>query len=164
MTKYTSVDFDIESIELEYLLEYWKKLKKDQVLPFRHQFDPVAVPQCLKYIVLIDVKQNSPKYFIRLAGSAVNPAYMKPVAGRYMEDILKPQDLKVILPQYEYTIRHRVPTYMVGSAEMPSRVRLSYERLLLPMTTDGQNVDKLVIGIKFEDVKQELLDRPISKA
>lgn len=163
MTKFTSVDFDIASIELENLLEYWKELKQGQALPFRQQFDPVAVPQCLKYIVLLDVEEVSPRYCIRLAGSAVNPAHLKPITGRYIEEIFSKKDLDVILPQYEHSVQYGVPTFMHGSAEMLSHVFLKYERLILPMTSNGIRTDKLVVGIKFKDIKQGILDRPVYK-
>ncbi|USG59708.1 PAS domain-containing protein [Sneathiella marina] len=163
MTKYTDVDFDIKSTELADLLRYWREIKEDQTLPLRDQFNPAAVPQCLKYIVLLDVKEQTPTYYIRLAGSAVNPAYLEPISGRYLEHILAQKDLDTILPQYEHTVKFRVPTFMQGSANMPSNIRLSYERLILPASTDGRTVDKLIVGIKFADIKQELLDRPVYK-
>lgn len=163
MPKYAYVNFDIKSAELVDLLNYWKDLKGDQTIPLREQFNPTAVPQCLKYIVLLDVGELTPKYFIRLAGSAVNPAYLEPIAGRYLEHILSEKDLDDILPQYEHSIQFRVPTYMQGSAEMPSSKKLSYERLILPVTSNGNRVDKLIVGIKFMNIKQGLLDRPLYK-
>ncbi|MEH6526511.1 MAG: PAS domain-containing protein [Sneathiella sp.] len=163
MPKYPNVNFDIKSMELEDLLNYWKEIKEDQNLPLREQFNPAAVPQCLKYIVLLDVKEQTPKYFIRLAGSAVNPAYLEPITGRYLEQILSQKDLDEILPQYEHTVQFRVPTYMHGSADVRANIRLKYERLILPASSDGSSVDKLIVGIKFADIKQGLLDRPIYK-
>jgi hypothetical protein len=163
MTKYTNVNFDIKSMELVDLLNYWKEIKEDQVVPLRKQFSPTAVPQCLKYIVVLDVGEQTPKFYIRLSGSAVNPAYEEPISGRYLEHILSEKDQEDILPQYEHSVQFRVPTFMTGTVEVAPYIKLGYERLVLPVTSDGNRVDKLIVGIKFEDIKHGLLDRPLYK-
>lgn len=163
MTKCTTVNFDIKSTELEVLLNYWQEIRGDQTVPLREHFNPIAVPQCLKYILLLDVKEQPPKYFIRLAGSAVNPAFLEPIVGRYLEHIPSQEDLAEILPYYDLAVQFRAPTHMQGSIETPSKTRKHYESLILPLTSNGDRIDKLIVGLKFEDIKQGLLDRPLSK-
>ncbi|MCF8467094.1 MAG: PAS domain-containing protein [Sneathiella sp.] len=163
MQKFTTSLENIRHPSLVDLVSYWQQLEPSPHIPHRRQFNPVDVPQCLRHIILVDVLDSSPRYFIRLAGSSVNPAYQRSITGSYLEEILGEADLAEIIPQYDYTVGHQIPTYMASSMTVPIGKNLQYERVVLPMTSNSHNTDKLLVGVNFSDVKQQLIDRPSFK-
>lgn len=160
MRKFTTSLQDIKYKPLKELAKYWQKIKKDQPVPFRKQFNPVDVPQCLRYIVLVDVKATQPRYYVRLAGSSVNPVYHKSITGQFIENIIGKEDLESVLHQYDHTVTHWEPTYMTSTVNATNSTNMKYERVILPMTSDGSKVDKLLVGIIFENTTPAHIDCP----
>ena len=124
MTEFSTSLTEIAYPALNDLVTYWQQLDPAPVVPHRQQFNPVDVPQCLRNIILLDVGSERPRYFIRLAGSAVNPVYQKSITGEYLENILSDQDRPKIIAQYDYSVAHQTPTYMAGSVDVISGKRL----------------------------------------
>ncbi|WP_288900494.1 PAS domain-containing protein [uncultured Sneathiella sp.] len=160
MTDFTTSLDEITHPALVDLVKYWQQLVPAPTIPNRQQFNPVDIPHCLRYIVLFDVGTGRPRYYIRLAGSLVNPVYQKSITGQYLENILDEQDREKIIAQFDYTVTHQQPTYMASSARTPSDQNLNYERVVLPLTTNGDKADKLLVGINFFNVRHHLIDRP----
>lgn len=163
MSTFTTSLSEIRSPALIDLVRYWRQLTPAPVIPHRQQFNPVEIPHCLRHIVLIDVVEGPPRYFIRLAGSHVNPVYQRSITGQYFDELLSDEDRPGIVAQYDHSVLHRIPTYMCDEVGVPGGKRLAYERVILPMTTDGCAADKLLVGINFFDVKQRFIDRPAFK-
>lgn len=163
MTEFTTSLNEVTHPALADLVQYWQQLDPAPTVPHRQQFNPVDIPHCLRYIVLIDVGVDRPRYYIRLAGSLVNPAYQKSITGEYLENILDEQDRVKIIAQFDYTVAHQRPTHMVGTVRTPYDQKLNYERVVLPLTTNGEMADKLLVGINFFNVRQHLIDRPTFK-
>ncbi|PHQ70453.1 MAG: hypothetical protein COB93_05505 [Sneathiella sp.] len=163
MSNFTTSLENVQHAQLNDLVFYWKQIKKGQLMPLRQNFNPVDVPKCLRHIVLVDVQDGDPKYYIRLAGSSINPMYMKPITGKYIEELSSGKDRADILAQYNHTVEHLIPTYMTGVKNTHVGNSVSYERIILPITSDGREADKLLVGLHFFNVKQQLLDRAIFK-
>ena len=154
---------DISSPALGVLVRYWQSLEPAPVIPHRQHFNPVDVPQCLRHIVLMDVLETKPRYYIRLAGSAVNPVYQKSIAGCYLEDIVREEDIVDVLSDYEHAVANQVPVFRVNASRLMNGTLRPYERAILPMTSNGTTADKLLVGINFFNVAPHLVDRPVSK-
>jgi hypothetical protein len=163
MTEFTTSLDKITHPALSELASYWQQLAPTPVVPHRQQFNPIDVPQCLQNIILFDVLPGRPRYFIRLAGSAVNPVYQRSIAGEYLEGLLNEEEHRKIIAQYDYSVDHQVPTYMAGSINSLNGKKLQYERVILPLTSNNQTTDKLLVGLHFFDVRPHLIDRPIFK-
>ncbi|TNE40054.1 MAG: PAS domain-containing protein [Alphaproteobacteria bacterium] len=145
------------------LINYWGVIRKNRPIPLRQHFNPVDIPQCLRHIILIDVLDERPRYYIRLAGSVVNPAFPHAANGQFIENVLHEEDRQEVLAQYERSVKQAAPTYKKSTVKVPSGRRLAYERIILPMSGDGEKVDKLITGINFFDVRPGVMDRPILK-
>ena len=154
---------DISSPALVELARYWQSLDPAPAIPHRQYFNPVDVPQCLRHIVLMDVHETKPRYYIRLAGSAVNPVYQKSIAGCYLEDIVREEDLADVLSDYDHAVANQVPVFRLNSSRFINGKMRAYERVILPMTSNGITADKLLVGINFFNVAPHLMDRPTFK-
>ncbi|WP_340149742.1 PAS domain-containing protein [uncultured Sneathiella sp.] len=159
----TSSLADLSSPALVELVRYWQNLDPAATIPHRQYFNPVDVPHCLRHIVLMDVHETKPQYYIRLAGSAVNPVYQKSITGCYLEDIVRAEDLADVLFDYDHTVANQVPVFRVNSSRLINGKMRTYERVILPMTSNGIAADKLLVGINFFDVAVHLVDRPVFK-
>lgn len=163
MTEFTTSLTEINHQALIDLVRYWQQLDPAPTVPSRQQFNPVDIPQCLPHIILLDVGEGNPRYLVRLAGSSVNPVYQKSITGEYLENVLNNDDRPRIIAQYDYSVAQQRPTYMASTTCSPIGRRLSYERVVLPLTTNGDKTDKLLVGINFSNIKQHLIDRPTFK-
>ncbi|MZR30575.1 PAS domain-containing protein [Sneathiella litorea] len=163
MAKFTTSLEKISNPALRDLVKYWLRLTSLSIVPHRHQFNPVDIPHCLRNIILVDVEAGTPKYFIRLAGSAINPVYHRSITGCYLENVLSDENRADIIAQYDHTVTYQIPTFMFGEIATSNGRSQHYERVVLPMTTDSETVDKLLVGLNFFNVKASLIDRPIFK-
>ncbi|MEX1035419.1 MAG: PAS domain-containing protein [Sneathiella sp.] len=160
---FTSSLTDLSCPALIELVHYWQKLDPAPTIPHRQHFNPVKVPRCLRHIVLMDVHDAKPRYFIRLAGSSVNPVYQKSITGCYLEDIVREEDIEDVLTDYDHAVANQVPVFRVNASRIINEKILAYERVILPMTTNGKTADKLLVGINFFNVAPHLVDRPSLK-
>ncbi|CAO3423553.1 PAS domain-containing protein [Azospirillum doebereinerae] len=60
-------------------------------------------------------------------------------------DALPPDQRAILQPEYESVRRERLPVARVHTADFDGRQR-SWERLVLPMSSDGVTIDKLVVA------------------
>ena len=64
----------------------------------------------------------------------------------------------MLQPEYETVRRERLPVARVHTAVFGGRTR-SFERLVLPMSSDGVSIDKLLVAA-YEMTPRELAARP----
>jgi len=116
-------------------------------MPSRADIDPIDLPGLLANLILIDVSKSVPQFRIRLAGTDIVSRYGAELTGKSLDDIDLGGDLAQIKEQYEETVRRQMPTYCRHFIETKKHKLLRYERLLLPLSSDGSTVDMLLGAI-----------------
>ena len=77
-------------------------------------------------------------------GKALAAAFGHSRLGSTLDDL--PAEQRAILqPEYESVRRERLPVARVYTADFGGRLR-SWERLVLPMSSDGADIDKLLVA------------------
>lgn len=156
-----------ESPLLTDLLAYWNNKRPDGQpgeragertgeraggrLPARGDVDPLEIPGLLPNLLLIDVGQEpeTPSLIVRLAGTLIVERYGEDYTGRDLREINFGDQRERVIADFEACIASAAPHLAKRHFWNTAGVHLSMERLILPLASDGQTVDKLMAGLSF---------------
>ncbi len=145
----------LEDQRLNGLLEYWMSLHKGANLPSKDDIDPVILGKIgiMGTVHILDVSQENPgNFFFRLYGSKMTLDKGKDYTGLRIGDY--PVEIYSKALQEDYlTVKYTcVPRYQHVGAFMNYSTR-GYSRLILPLASNGHDVDRLLVGVKFQKVE-----------
>lgn len=133
----------------ERFARYWLSRIDRHPWPLRRAIDPADIPTVLPHLMIWERADDRAGYRCRLAGTAVCA-----VAGRELRGCT----LEAANPRIVGSLRADFDAVAAGGclslvqrrvAGSPLR-RLSYQRLLVPVSTDGRRVDRLFGVIAFD--------------
>jgi hypothetical protein len=129
------------------LLDYWLSIHPTVgVLPGRQHFDPAAVKSLLPEIWLLDVAGEPPRFRYRLIGSKLSRVIGAELTGRWLEQCDLAGNSEDVIDRYRRVIEMREPSWR--RFEQPILQHSSsfkwIENVLLPLATDGYQVDKIL--------------------
>jgi hypothetical protein len=130
------------------LLDYWTRLaERLNRLPKRGEVDPLDLPvRLLPNIFLMDVVRQAdaaPRFRFRLLGTAIT-ARERVRPGQYLDDYRDdiPEEMT---RQYLDCLERRARIRSTNLAwDHPTKAFISYHVLLLPLSSDGTEVDALL--------------------
>lgn len=141
---------DIKHPRLRRLYEYWAEKRGERALPARADLDPLDMTFVIGNLILVDVLPGEPLGFrIRLHGTNLAERIRFDLTGKMLE----------ALPQPEFRELTRQTFTKVAITGKPMRVErdrliddraLRYETIILPLSSDGTNVDRLICGLFYE--------------
>ncbi|MGO8920497.1 MAG: PAS domain-containing protein [Stellaceae bacterium] len=128
------------------LYRHWLAIRPQRgVLPGRQHFDPVAVPDLLPGICLLDVARAPFRLRYRLCGTGVVEAIGREVTGMWLDEAHP-----AAMASADYVARYRDVVERGAASWRKGPPRLwrhrdfgTVENLLLPLARDGRSVDML---------------------
>lgn len=132
--------------KMQRLLAYWQSKCRHDRLPGRRDIDPLDFPDLLPHVSMFDVVHagDAMRFRIRLLGTANVQLMGGDCTGEYIDARMRPEDAARVLASYRAVVEERRPDYLRGSLVTPGREHVHYERLLLPLASDGRTVDMLL--------------------
>ena len=131
------------------IYEYWMGHRKNDRLPQRSDIEPGELSDLLPNIFLVDVEETPRRYRVRLAGTEVVACFGVDMTGKTIDSLDLGDDAALILKLYDKAVDSGEPIYDRHQYWTESYGQhLNYERLLLPLSSDGTHVDKL-LGCTF---------------
>lgn len=130
------------------LYRYWLVKKGERELPGRCDIDPVEIPDLLPYLLLTEIVDGGRRLRYRLAGTEVERFFGRPMTGRFVDELLKQHYRAYLEDLYAEMIRRRSPVYSESAykhRDNPLRTR----RLMLPLSTQGREIDMALCGQVF---------------
>jgi hypothetical protein len=132
------------------LLEYWNRLaQRLSRMPRRGDIDPLDLPvDLLPNVFLVDVVREAgapaPRFRFRLLGTAITAREtVRP--GQFLDESLKGKTPNDITPQYLACLERRVSIRGTNLAwDHPTKEFITYHVMLLPLSSDGVEVDTLL--------------------
>ncbi|MGD8809019.1 MAG: PAS domain-containing protein [Gammaproteobacteria bacterium] len=131
------------------LLRYWQLAGRGG-MPSRTDLDPADIPGLLSNVILIDVQRAPIRFRVRLCGTEVDRLLGRNFTGCYLDDMTASYFERDILLDYAEAVLHKRPKVARRSIMTPEGNWLRYQRLLLPLSSDGWDVDKLLGGVYGE--------------
>jgi len=128
------------------LLQYWQRVGRGAV-PSRADIDPADIPRLLSNVLLIDVERAPIRFRVRLCGTEIDRLVGRNFTGCYLDDITAGYFERDILLDYAEVVLHKKPKVTRRSILTGGGRWLHYQRLLMPLSSDGWTVDKLLGGV-----------------
>ena len=135
--------------KLQRLFAYWQRLSGEGRLPSRHDIDPVEIPDLLPNIFLLDVVGDAEDFVFRLAGTLVEDAFSMSLRGKSVIEIQRQAGTDIPVVHHVEVARGGGPRYREGKMLVAGREHWKIKRLLLPLASDGKEVDVLMGGAIF---------------
>lgn len=128
------------------VLEYWYAKAGDREMPSRVDLDPVIdLPKLTMHMFLVDVERGATRFRFRLVGTGVVDHVGRDMTGRYLDELFDHEKHYIEAKEdYLEVVRHRAPR--TGLVRFFSDLRgmvSNYERLLLPLSDDGKQINLL---------------------
>ena len=127
------------------VLAYWQSIRPaPDRLPGRQHVEPSDLAELLRWVWLVDVQREPPRFRYRLIGTGHRQVMGKDFTGRWIDDVFpdfpQMQGYADFLAVMAGELRHmrRRPEFPVGEKFV------AMERLLLPLARDGVTVDMML--------------------
>jgi hypothetical protein len=128
------------------LRSYWRRIG-DGSLPGRSDLDPADIPRILGNVMLIDVERAPIRFRMRLCGTTVDRVFGQDFTGYYLDDLTAEYFERDVLLDYAGVVTTQRPHFLQRTVAIGDGVWLAYQRLLLPLSDDGSDVDMLLGGV-----------------
>lgn len=136
---------------LRRLLYYWTVKRGDRPFPSRTDIDPLDLPDLLPNLFLVDVLPTlpgaDPRFRYRLTGTRVDEIYDQNLTGKTPGDIRTVEIAIQVEQQYRQVLDDRRPRCDHVTLLARDHTFWHYERLILPLSSDGIRIDTLLGGI-----------------
>ena len=140
MATFSEAELDHDGLRQVY--RYWLGKKGDRVAPGRADIRPEELVPLLPNLYLVDVE--GARFRLRLVGTEIVQEYGAEITGRYLDEIDLDDRKAEILHEYLQATRDRAPQFRRWDYEKEDGRQLRYSRLILPLSSDGKTVDKLL--------------------
>lgn len=143
---------DLRTRDLGRALDYWERLSAGcRRLPARGELDPVEMHAFLPHVLLVDVIRDTARrvadFRFRLTGAEVAARHGRDLSGISLMDVGLDGRGDAVLAAFLQTVAWGAPQYFVDAATCGQGRPTHCERLLMPLSADGAEVD-VVFGVE----------------
>lgn len=132
------------------MLAYWRAKKGDRAFPSRADIDPLEFTRELPRVMMAEVSYDPLEFRYRVAGTGLFAMHGQELTGKLARELDPPEFGAMIQRHYTEVIARRVPILHVIELTV-NYLATSYARLILPLSTDGTVIDRLMTCEAHED-------------
>jgi len=144
-------------VDLKLALDYWQHKKGARLAPARTDIDPVDIAALLPRVMLIDVSTDPLDFRFRLAGTGIFKIHGAELTNTRALDLAPSAYAAMIHRHYCEAVAQRAPIAHRVLIDVDTR-RSAYMRIILPLSDDGDVVNRLLTVESYADGAQELRD------
>lgn len=135
---------------MQEIYAYWQSLLNGRSMPARKDVDPVKLPRHLPDLMLIDVLHDPRRFRYRLVGSRIVSASAEDRTGQFFDDVPFFQDNPDVIEHYNQVVENTAPHISLEPfLNFSNNMTYQAKRLLLPLASDGETVDMLMVYFRF---------------
>lgn len=132
--------------ELRTLLNYWRALQEGNQLPRQANFDVLAVPSVLGFLMLMDVIDGGEDFYYRVYGTKIAQDTGFDMTGKRLSCVPTVTSLAAyFMASYRAVVQRREPLLAYHQPPPGQPIR-RWARLILPMVDDQDRVSRLLVG------------------
>lgn len=146
MDRYAAFTAEIEIELLRDLVRYWNEKRGDRAMPGRPDLDPLEMKRFLRYVSLYDVQANPPRYYCRVDGSKQVDLFGVDCTGRHLDEAMSAEHVAMAHISYGAVVESFAPRRHKRAIEYNNQW-IEYECVILPLSTSGERVEMLMVGI-----------------
>jgi hypothetical protein len=140
------------SVHVASFYRHWDAKRRGRKMPSRADFDPLEMKEWLPGIILVDVEHNPRKLTYRLVGSRSVALRQSDVTGRTVEEGYHGPTLGEVLENYRLVVDEQLLVYDHDGTNSRSGLMRDSETLMLPLSSDGVTVDKVIVYLEIEEL------------
>ena len=134
---------------LREVYDYWCRTRGERTMPSRKDIAPEDMRSYLSHVMLIDVSHDSLGFVYRVFGTDIARAHGKEYTGKSVRQLQPAGFADLVWQQYLEVVEAKAPRLHAVQLEADGRHE-KYQRLTLPLSSDGAIVDKL-LAVSIED-------------
>ena len=123
---------------------YWDSKRQGRAMPARSDLDPIEMRRWLPGIILVDVLQDPYRLVYRLVGTRSVDIRSSEVTGRTVQEGQHGSKLPHVMENYRLVIEERKLVYDWDGTANRSGDEIATEVLMLPLSSDGTTVDRVI--------------------
>jgi hypothetical protein len=132
------------------LFAYWDAKRGGRLMPSRADIDPTELRGLVNHVMLFDVVEPGSRFRIRLVGQSIVDFVGVNNAGKWAPDTLPPEAAKRMVEILTGVVTQRAPRFRAGHAYWQrDKSYRKFEACWLPLSRDGETVDKILSGNTF---------------
>ena len=137
------------------MYKYWQAKCGDRTMPARSDIDPVEMPRrLLPGICIVDVVADERRYVYRLVGTGDAEVRGNDPTGRSVLEGFFGPSAEDALSCYGRVVESKAPFLDAAPFTAPSGKYVNEETLFLPLSDDGQTVNKILVFSYSRDVRR----------
>lgn len=138
---------------LRQLYEHWLNKCAGRRFPSRADFDPLDLWFILGNLILVDVIESAPRDFrIRLHGTNLVSRHGYELTGKMLDALPIAEQRDRARQTFTTVVTTGEPLHGHRDQLFGERWR-HYETIILPLSTDGANIDMLLVGLIHDEEK-----------
>ncbi len=138
--------------ELYRLAHLWHGKRRGRFMPARSDLDPLELKPWLGWLSLVRVVDDGADFVYTIYGTNMAWTSGLELQGKSI-DALPPTTRLPVIESYRLACRLRRPLFSALIVRNELRQRRVLERVILPLSCDGQTVDRLMIGIGRHEIE-----------
>jgi hypothetical protein len=129
--------------QLVALLAFWEARRGSRSMPSRTDFDVIDLKPWLGNLHLLDVEGGGREFRYRVYGSVLAEYFGHDFTGKTTAAV-RPEAREIVRGEYRAVCREQRPIFVHRQRDV-SGGEVRVERLVLPLSSDGASVDKLMV-------------------
>lgn len=127
------------------LLADWRAKFRGELPPSREQFEPQNLMEHLGHLIVLETEPEERDFRYRLVGTEIVETVGRDVTGQLVREAYDVRAVQVI----RYLADNALPGRIFGRVDWQDKPFLYYETLILPLSSDGRTVDRLLGEMVF---------------
>jgi hypothetical protein len=128
---------------------YWDEKRRGRLMPARRDIDPLEMKDWLPGIALVEIcrdpDERPSRLIYRLIGTRVTRLRGREDTGKSVHEAFFGESLDAALENYRLVIAERKPVYDWDRTPSEDGLAREHETLLLPLSSDDQTVDMVLV-------------------
>lgn len=137
------------------LYAYWDSKRGTKLAPARKDIDPIEIRDLLPHIFMFDVLRHPTDFKMRLHGTHLAEVMGRDNTGDFFQKMYQGDHAKKLWDIYCDVANDFSVIYSQHSAAWMAKDYVYYERLLMPLSDNGKDVD-ILLGISYFIHKDDL--------
>ncbi len=152
---------NLDSVQRD-LRTYWQLNCRGDILPARKDIHPEEITGLLRHIGLIDVARdkNVFRFRYRLVGTNMNFVFGEDYSGRWLHEAKQGPYMAYLNDLYTQATQTRSSVFASSNFAYQGGRSLRIKRLLLPLASNGRDVDMLLFSNTFASDDHDFGFRP----
>lgn len=142
----------IRAINQRWLINFWKRCAGAEIVPLWRTVEAENLSRIADNLGFLDVDTSgySERYLIRFNGATIARVYGKTdCRGKYLDEVIPSHHYEQAQTPYRQTVASGCPVYTIHDVTDSDGRVVHYERLLLPYSSDGQGIDRILASFEF---------------